>query len=317
MPLNSGTDRWPSLFFGARGTQTNLHVDNMGTSFTMAVFRGRKQFMMIDPNDGDKLCMERPNRGLHYGVGEDPFKPDFERCPSAKQVTALFADVKAGDILFVPGCYHHAARNLQDSVGISQNFLTVQDYNSVVESFAGYVPELERKKKNKKLGGNQPASVNMDFLATRDMFRLLSETDYRSNWKNGKQWWNANEATVEAHDRIMSHMESVVQTASAPMKIATRPAYFINSRTMVAALKAIGAWDCLEMHGGRDIVQEHPNGEAAVSKMMDRLEKAFQLNEDFNCKSLYRVFHNEIETVSIPNAVHTIGKEQGLSKHCC
>lgn len=39
-----GTDKWPSLFFGAAGTHTGLHVDNYGTSFTMAVFRGRKQF---------------------------------------------------------------------------------------------------------------------------------------------------------------------------------------------------------------------------------------------------------------------------------
>jgi hypothetical protein len=39
-----GQDKWPSLFFGAAGTRTGLHVDMMGTSFTMAVFQGRKQF---------------------------------------------------------------------------------------------------------------------------------------------------------------------------------------------------------------------------------------------------------------------------------
>ena len=316
LPVNSGTDRWPSLFFGARGTQTNLHVDNMGTSFTMAVFRGRKQFMMIDSNEGDKLCMNRPNKGLHYGVGEDPFKPDFDRCPSAKQATALFADVNAGDILYVPGSFHHAARNLEDSVGISQNFLTVQDYNSVVESFAGYVPKLERKKKD-QLGQNKPAKVTLDFLSMRDMYRLLAETGYRSNWRDGKQWWNANEATVEAHNRIMTHMESVVKNASVPMKMASRLAYLINARTMMAALKAAGAWDCLETNGGRDIILGDPNTEPVVPNMLSTLEKAFKLNADVHCQSLYKVFYNEIEAVSLPNAVQTIGKEQGLSRHCC
>ena len=31
LPLKEGFDHWPSLFFGARGTRTGLHVDNMGT----------------------------------------------------------------------------------------------------------------------------------------------------------------------------------------------------------------------------------------------------------------------------------------------
>ena len=31
LTLKEGVDHWPSLFFGARGTRTGLHVDNMGT----------------------------------------------------------------------------------------------------------------------------------------------------------------------------------------------------------------------------------------------------------------------------------------------
>lgn len=316
LPMNSGTDRWPSLFFGAKGTQTNLHVDNMGTSFTMAVFRGRKQFMLIDPKYGHQLCMERPNRGLDYGVGEDPFTPDFGRCLGAKTVPVLFADVKAGDILFVPGSYHHAARNLEASVGISQNFLTAYDYPSIMESLGGYVPKLKRQMKQQF--GGQPTKITMEFLALRDMFRLISETGYSVDWSRGKQWWNANELTTEAHERIMQHMEKVVRsTPSNPMKVATRLAYFINIRTMVAALKAIGAWDCLKMKGGQDIIQESPGGEAVAPKMTERLEKAFTLNQDPTCQSKYRIFMNEVENVSIPNAVQTLGMEKGLSLHCC
>jgi hypothetical protein len=318
LPLKVGTDRWPSLFFGARDTQTNLHIDSMGTSFTMAVFRGRKQFMLIDPKYGSKLCMERPNKGLHYGVGEDPFKPDFERCPSAKDIPALFADLKAGDIFYAPGSYHHAARNLEDSVGISQNFLTVHDYASIMESLGGYVPKLERQ--TKQNSGQQPTSITMDFLALRDMFRLLSETDYRSDWSQGKQWWNANEMTVEAHERVMQHMEKVIEAASPHerLKVATRLAYFINIRTIVAALKAIGAWECLKRKGGIDIIQElPPEGQAVAQNMMQRLEKAFALDLGGACQSIFRIFMNEVESVSIPNAVQSLGKEKGLSPQCC
>ena len=31
LPLSEGFDHWPSLFFGATGTRTGLHVDNFGT----------------------------------------------------------------------------------------------------------------------------------------------------------------------------------------------------------------------------------------------------------------------------------------------
>jgi hypothetical protein len=73
----------------------------------------------------------------------------------------------------------------------------------------------------------------------------------------------------------------------------------------------------LELHGGRDIIQESPGEEAVATKMLDRLTKAFSPNQDNACKSIYKVFSNEIESVSIPNAVQSMGKEQGLSKRCC
>ena len=202
LPLSEGFDHWPSLFFGATGTRTGLHVDNFGTvskciliidywfwckniivyidaqnsvlhigshitcqSFTMAVFRGRKQFLLIDPKYGPKLCMKRPRGIWEYRIGNDPFNPDFNKCPTARQVVALFANVKAGDVLFVPGSYHHAARNLENSVGVSQNFLTPYDYPSIVESSFGYAANRIKKEQPSQ----HSADVTMEFLAMRDI----------------------------------------------------------------------------------------------------------------------------------------------------
>lgn len=291
----------------------------MGTSFTMAIFRGRKQFIVIDPKDGDKLCMEQPNRGLDYGVGIDPFQPNFERCPSAKDVTALFADVKAGDILFVPGSYHHAARNLEDSVGISQNFLTGYDYTSIIESIGGYVSKLNRQKKEQN--NQMPTAITMDFLALRDMFKLLAETGYSSDWNEGKQFWNANEITNKANNRIIGHMEAMLMVGKLrgqSMTAATRLANIISVNTTREAMHVIGAWDCLAVNGGREIIMEPPEpGKTIASIMLERLEKAFILNQDADCQSIYKIYAHEVETVLIPNAVQSLGKERGLSKHCC
>jgi hypothetical protein len=332
LPLKGGKDRWPSLFFGATGTQTNLHVDSMGTGSTMAVFRGRKQFLMFHPIDAPNLCMENPNRKLDYGVGEDSFKPDFKRCPSANDTTAMIADLKAGDILYMPGSTHHAARNLEDSVGISQNFLTLYDYPSILESIGGYVAKLRRKKQ----GQTQQAPITMDFLSTRDLYKLLAQTGYDTKWwDGGPRWYNANDATNKAYEQIMRHVELVLQatnvfkktdegfTGESPLNFAYRLAYFSNIRTMVAVLKKIGAWDCLEEEA-KDIIQapasdrnDKEMGDSVSTKLFDRLEKALVLTQSTLCRSILQTYLREVEEVSIPNAVRTIEEDRGLTKHCC
>ena len=262
--------------------------------------------MLIDPIDGPKLCMERPNKGLDYGVGNDPFKPDFDRCPTAKRARLLFADVQAGDVLFVPGSYHHAARNLKDSVGISQNFLTIYDYPSVLESSFGYGASIKLRK---KLQSGQETGTTMELLALRDMYTLLPDTGLFDS-SGEKQWWNAKEASIESYEKVMKHMESVVKTALSPIKVAARLAYFLNRRTMIAALKAIDAWDCLEAHGGREIIQQPPvKAEVVALEMWERLERAFALNHDISCQSIYKAFFHELSSVSIPNAKKSLQEE--------
>ena len=202
----------------------------------------------------------------------------------------------------MPGSYHHAARNLEDSVGISQNFLTVYDYPSVLESSFGYATSLKLQKKKER-------GVSMELLALRDMYTLLPDTGFFDS-SEGKQWWNAKEATNESYERVMKHMESVLKTALSPFKVATRLAYFLNRRTIIAALEAIGAWDCLEAHGGREIIQQPPvKAEVVALEMWERLETAFSLNRDGSCQSIYQAFFGELSSVTIPNARASFEKE--------
>ena len=94
----------------------------------MAVFRGRKQFVLLDARGGDKLCLDDPTTpGLRYGVERDNFDPDYGRCPAARGAMAYVADVRAGNLLFVPGGTHYAARNLEAGMAVSQNFLSPDD----------------------------------------------------------------------------------------------------------------------------------------------------------------------------------------------
>jgi hypothetical protein len=104
-------------------------------------------------------------------------------------------------------------------------------------------------------------------------------------------------------------MESVVQTAPEPMKAATRLAHFLNCRTTIAALKAIGAWDCLEFYGGREIIEKEPETtDVNALEMWKRLEHAFELNRDKSCQSIYKAFLGKSRKL-IPEAEESLEKE--------
>ncbi|KAL7472216.1 hypothetical protein ACHAXS_012549 [Conticribra weissflogii] len=349
LPLKAGRDRWPSVFFGAPGTQTNLHVDSMGTSFTMAVFRGRKQFLLFDPRDAPALCVERPTPPLDYGVGVDPFRPAFDLCPDARTARALFADVRAGDLLFVPGHVPHAARNLEKSVGISQNLLTVHDYPAVMEDFAGYLAKSNRKKKTRtaaKNGANgetEPTGVGLDFLTVRDLYRLLSETKFVSDWSRSLppdvdhdldhdrdddiRFWNADDATKESYDRIRAHLSTVLSERNAT-EYATRLAYLSNYGFLILALQAFGAWECLGPEGKEALLALVPDA-AHDSKrnvdddvtMIEVLEAVFRNHPTgknrVKCRAVLDGFIDGVVNVRIPRAVTTLGREKGLTKYCC
>jgi hypothetical protein len=292
-------DQWPSLFLGARGTQTRLHQDIMGTSFTMAVFRGRKQFVLFHPRDGPKLCMEHPLPHLDYGV--EAFNPNFRSCPTARSVTALFADVAAGDILYVPGSYHHAARNIQDSIAVSQNFLTVSDYASVMESHTGYVKQLKRQQQTEKLN-----TVVFDFLAIRSFFHLLHKTEYRSNWIDVPLFLPAKDAQEEAFARLVFHLKTVLRKEPS---LASDLGFMTCDTFHIMALKVSGLWECIQEQARERIFldegREKQDG-------LERLEAAFVFAESAQCKKMLSSYLDHIMK-TINQSASTMHLEKGMT----
>jgi hypothetical protein len=105
------------------------------------------------------------------------FVPISEHVPFRHVRHPQFASLGAGDLLYVPGSTHHAARNMDDSIGVAQNFLTISDYHSVVESHKG------KSAQSLRLLRNKPAVMPMksipdSLLAQLDLFKILQETGY-------------------------------------------------------------------------------------------------------------------------------------------
>jgi len=300
LAAKNGKDRWPSIFFGARGTQTGLHVDSMGTSFTMAVFRGRKQFILLDAKEGLKLCMDTPLPFLDYGI--EAFKPNFDRCPAARNAKAMFASIGPSDILFMPGSYHHAAWNVEDSIGVSQNFLSVNDYDSIMESFVGYAQDVKREMKRRRGGEKEQIKVSFGFLAMRDFFRFLAETGYLSNWRDGPTYWKPKDATNESFKRIATHMYQVLLKDKDQ---AWRPAYFCSPKLAQIALKFSDAYSCLPAE-----IRNRLEGEDLPDDVSRVLEPAFLNGGD--CQHFEHSWNRLMDTVT--NAAPLLEHEKALTK---
>ena len=260
-----GYDKWPSLFFGPAGSSTGLHVDGMGTSFTMAVFRGIKQFVLF-PNISHMrfLCMDAPLQASKYGI--DALNPNFSNeygCPNAKQASPVFATLRPGDILYVPGSTPHAARNLEDSIGIAHNFLTLEDYHSHLESGPfGYDLTLSRNNDLTNNGKIEKSRIEVtpEFVAMTDLFLLLKDTGYKSDWSQDSLFLHPDESKQMAYDRIVEHLEEkVLENEVSAKKYATRVAFLIGNRFAVIALRAAGIWDeCLNKND-RETVLVNPH----------------------------------------------------------
>jgi hypothetical protein len=186
--------------------------------------------------------MDTPIPASRYGI--DVFQPDFDQCPNGlSKSNPLFASVGPGDILYVPGSTIHAARNMEDGIGISQNFHSMADYVSLMESGPmGYDATQARINNHEKGSGVQ---LDPDFFALRDMFLLLKETGYNSGiyWSDGPLYLGADESRTIAYKCVLINLQSALEKEP---NLATRVAFLSGNRFAVMAMEAAGVWDCLD-----------------------------------------------------------------------
>eukprot|EP00755_Sulcionema_specki_P040285 Sspe_Gene.114393::Locus_99940_Transcript_1_1_Confidence_1.000_Length_1638::g.114393::m.114393 len=113
------TNQWPSLFIGPNGTQSGVHVDNLGSHAWMLQLSGVKRWRMVG---GQGEAFLYPSKhASSYAV--DLFNPDFEAHPLAKLADVWEATVHPGDLIFVPAGALHQVVNDGTTVGITMNWI--------------------------------------------------------------------------------------------------------------------------------------------------------------------------------------------------
>jgi len=102
---------------GANGTQTALHIDKNYLPFWLAQYHGRKQVRILLAND-TAMNDYFDEAALNFEL--DVFNP---KEPEWAQATVYETVLEPGQVLYIPYGAPHGARNLEDSIAISGNYL--------------------------------------------------------------------------------------------------------------------------------------------------------------------------------------------------
>lgn len=110
------------LFLGAKGSGMGLHQDLGHTAAWNAQVTGAKRWALIAPEYGDylyegKVCAFKPNRVRHSKF---------------RKAEVLYADVAAGEVLFIPGAWWHQTVNLETGFAVTANFVNATNFRPVL-----------------------------------------------------------------------------------------------------------------------------------------------------------------------------------------
>mmetsp|Transcript_74069 Transcript_74069/g.176384 ORF Transcript_74069/g.176384 Transcript_74069/m.176384 type:complete len:730 (-) Transcript_74069:9-2198(-) len=111
---------WPTLFIGAKGTHSRLHVDQWHGHFWMTVASGSKNWSIWHPEDTHLLSPSFPGKGVHPTF---PDLDELEHSPGFASARRIDFTLHEGETLFVPGGSPHFVVNAEDSTAFAGNFL--------------------------------------------------------------------------------------------------------------------------------------------------------------------------------------------------
>lgn len=107
------------FFYGPSNTATALHIDGLGTHNLFFQVRGRKQFILFNPED-KPYCYPQNFSSMRV----DPEKPDYEKYPLFRRAKKHECVVSAGDTLYMPPFTVHHVRSLDRSVSFNIDWHT-------------------------------------------------------------------------------------------------------------------------------------------------------------------------------------------------
>ncbi|TDH70224.1 hypothetical protein CCR75_003976 [Bremia lactucae] len=133
-----GEDRRPPyrwFLIGPKRSGTTLHIDPLGTSAWNTLIVGRKRWILFPPH----LPKHIVNGKKHVRGNEDDeavnyfmdLLPRIKQANSSKSLQCIEFMQYPGETVFIPGGWWHAVLNVEDTVAVTQNFCSSQNFPAV------------------------------------------------------------------------------------------------------------------------------------------------------------------------------------------
>mmetsp|Transcript_29290 Transcript_29290/g.54837 ORF Transcript_29290/g.54837 Transcript_29290/m.54837 type:complete len:366 (-) Transcript_29290:112-1209(-) len=159
LPFESYQHSWPSLFVGASGTQSDMHIDSGGTHFWMFLLSGRKDWRIF-PRSDRMFLYETPgvehweyNPFQQQQEEEDVCSSSSSSSPSSESPSPSSSSSSSysssspsssfplvecarvyhgiqepGDLIFIPAGSPHAVSNIEDIHALSMNYVDATNF---------------------------------------------------------------------------------------------------------------------------------------------------------------------------------------------
>lgn len=133
-----GEDRRPPyrwFLVGPKRSGTTLHLDPLGTSAWNTLIVGRKRWVLFPPHlpktvvNGKKFIRgDEDDEAVNYFMD---LLPRLKRANSPKTLQCIEFMQYPGETVFIPGGWWHAVFNVDDTVAVTQNFCSSQNFPAV------------------------------------------------------------------------------------------------------------------------------------------------------------------------------------------
>ncbi|MCW3464501.1 S8 family serine peptidase [Chitinophaga nivalis] len=116
------------MYVGTQGTYTGLHTDIWNTDAWNYLFSGRKLWLVYP-----KIYNEYIRKNIdRFRAGN---LPDFMHHMLAEDCKPLVCIQEPGQMMYIPGHYHHAVINLDLTISVTENFINEINYDYVRSHF--------------------------------------------------------------------------------------------------------------------------------------------------------------------------------------